>query len=312
MRVVTYAQTEGEWQRSLDLGRSDAAVRIWSGFAADVASGRQARVQVLVDGSNSNTASIVVSYVNSVLGDYAAEMMGRQMQQKLYERTAQTGQAANLSSPGIDLQQRVWFNPDLVSRNYFVPGVLANIVALVTLMLTALGVVREKEIGTMEQLLVTPLRPIELMLGKTIPFAIIGVGQVALVTTAALLVFQVPFRGSFPFLLACSALFIFCSVGVGLFISTLSRTQQQAIISTFFYFMPAFMFSGFAFPIRNMPEWAQWVSAINPVRYFMEIVRGVFLKGLHVNSLWPQMVALAVIAFVIVGFSAARFRQTLD
>ena len=159
------------------------------------------------------------------------------------------------------------------------PGVIANIIMLVTLMLTAMAIVREKEIGTMEQLMVTPIRPIELMLGKTLPFALVGLIDVVLITVAALLVFHIPFRGSFLLLLVCAVLFLMTTLGAGLFISTISHTQQQAMMSSFFFSTPAFMLSGFAFPIRNMPEPVQWLTYLNPVRYFMEIVRGIFLKG---------------------------------
>ena len=179
----------------------------------------------------------------------------------------------------IEAASRVWFNPDLYSRNYFVPGVIANIVMLITLMLTSLAIVREKEIGTMEQLMVTPVRPIELMLGKTLPFALVGLIDVVMITAAALLVFHVPLRGSFLLLLGCAVLFLMSSLGAGLFLSTISQTQQQAMMSSFFFSTPAFMLSGFAFPIRNMPQPVQWLTYLNPVRYFMEIVRGIFLKG---------------------------------
>ena len=154
----------------------------------------------------------------------------------------------------------MWFNPDLYSRNYFVPGVVANIIMIVTLMLTALAIVREKEIGTMEQLMVTPIRPIELMLGKTLPFAVVGLVDMVLVTTVALLVFHVPFRGSVLLLFLCSALFLMTSLGAGLLLSTISQTQQQAMMANFFFTTPAFMLSGFAFPIANMPVAVQWLT----------------------------------------------------
>ena len=184
-----------------------------------------------------------------------------------------------MAAPQVTARSRVWFNPDLYSRNYFVPGVIANIIMMVTLMLTALGIVREKEIGTMEQLMVTPMRPIELMLGKTLPFALVGLLDVVLVTVVALLVFHIPLHGSFLLLLFCAALFLMTTLGAGLFLSTISQTQQQAMMASFFFSTPAFMLSGFAFPIRNMPVAVQYLTYLNPVRYFIEIVRGIFLKG---------------------------------
>jgi ABC-2 type transport system permease protein len=179
-------------------------------------------------------------------------------------------------------------------------------------MLTAMAIVREKEIGTMEQLMVTPIRPLELMLGKTLPFAVVGLADCALITTVALLVFRIPFRGSPLLLFFCAALFLMTSLGAGLFLSTISQTQQQAMMMNFFFSMPAFMLSGFAFPIRNMPVAVQWLTYLNPLRYFMDILRGIFLKGVGVSALWPQMAALAVYGVAVLSLSALRFRKNLD
>jgi ABC-2 type transport system permease protein len=217
-----------------------------------------------------------------------------------------------MATPQVTARSRVWFNPDLYSRNYFVPGVIANIIMMVTLMLTALSIVREKEIGTMEQLMVTPVRPIELMLGKTLPFALVGLLDVTLITVVALLVFRVPLHGSFLLLLFCAVLFLMTSLGAGLFLSTISHTQQQAMMGSFFFSTPAFMLSGFAFPIRNMPVPVQYLTYLNPVRYFIEIVRGIFLKGAGMSVLWPQMVALTVYGVTVLSLSAARFQKKLD
>jgi ABC-2 type transport system permease protein len=214
--------------------------------------------------------------------------------------------------PSLDVRPRVWFNPDLKSRNYFVPGVLVNIVALVTVMLTAMSIVREKEIGTMEQLMVSPIRPLELMVGKTLPFALIGMLQVTVMTALALAVFHVPFRGSFLAMLVGTALFLMTTLGAGLFISTISHTQQQALMTFFFLFMPMFLLSGFAFPINSMPPLVQWLTYFNPLRYFMQIIRGIFLRGTGPSILWPQMVALAVFGLAIFSSSALRFRKKLD
>jgi ABC-2 type transport system permease protein len=190
--------------------------------------------------------------------------------------------------------------------------VVANIIMTVTLMLTALGIVREKEIGTMEQLMVTPIRPIELMVGKMIPFALMGLVDLVLVTVTAIVVFHIPFRGSALLLLASSILFLMTSLGAGLFISTVSQTQQQAMMSSFFFTMPAFMLSGFTFPIRNMPPAIQAIAYINPVYYFMEIVRGIFLKGAGFPALWTRMAFLAIFGTAVLGLSAWRFHKRLD
>src|SRR5262249_2234459 len=205
-----------------------------------------------------------------------AKAMNSRQRAKLVAATMASG-PLHAAVPEVETRTRVWFNPDLRSRNYFVPGVVVNIIMLVTLSMTAMAIVREKEIGTMEQLMVTPLRPVELILGKTLPFVLIGFWDMLLVVGASLLIFRVPFAGNFGLLCVVAPLFILTTLGAGLFISTVSKTQQQANMSTFLFFQPFMMLSGFTFPIRNMPEIVQWFDLINPMRYFMEIVRGIFL-----------------------------------
>jgi len=308
--IVSAPSTEDEVQRTLDRGEAQAVVRILPGFARDTARGRGTEVQVLIDGTNSNTASLVSSYAGSVIAEYSADVLERQQKFKILARGA--GSPVNMASPRVTARSRVWFNPDLYSRNYFVPGVIANIIMLVTLMLTALGIVREKEIGTMEQLMVTPVRPLELMLGKTLPFALVGLLDVVLVTAVALLLFHIPLHGNFLLLLFCAVLYLMTTFGAGLFLSTISQTQQQAMMASFFFSTPAFMLSGFAFPIRNMPVAVQYLTYLNPVRYFIEIVRGIFLKGVGAEVLWPQMLAMAVYGIAVLGLSAMRFQKKLD
>jgi ABC-2 type transport system permease protein len=308
--VVEYLQTEQETQRVLDLSQAESVVRILPGFAADLARGREAEVQVLVDGSNSNTASIVATQCSQLIRQFSTAKLMELQRHKL------VGQAVDrplrLPLPELAVEPRVWFNPELKSRNYFVPGVLVNIIMLVTLSLTSMAIVREKEIGTMEQLMVTPIRPIEIILGKTLPFAAIGMVQLLFITLVGMLVFKVPLHGS-PLLLVFSSLFfVLCTLGLGLFISTISNTQQQAMMTTLFLFQPMFMLSGFSFPIRNMPEVVQWVTRLNPMRYFMEVVRGIFLKGVGIEVLWPQILALAVLSTAILTISVMRFRKRLD
>jgi ABC-2 type transport system permease protein len=308
-KVVATPTREDEIQALMDGGTVQAVVRVLPGFARDLGRGRATAVQILVEGTNSNTASLVTSYASQIVSDYSAKVLARQMQQKKMAG----GQApVNLNIPDLGARTRVWFNPDLKSRNYFVPGVIANIIMIVTLMLTSLAIVREKEIGTMEQLMVTPMRPIELMVGKTLPFALVGLFDVILVTSAALLIFHIPLRGSALLLLASATLFLLTSLGAGLFVSTISQTQQQAMMGAFMFSMPCFMLSGFAFPIRNMPVAVQYLTYLNPLRYFIEIVRGLFLKGTGFAVLWPQMAILAVYGVSVVTLSALRFRKRLD
>src|SRR5271165_2976606 len=217
---------EEEVHKLLDGGDVDCVVRVLPGFARDIMHHRQTAVQVLVDGTNSNTASIVSNYASSIISNFAADTMTTENREKLVGRTMNGPVHAGI--PQVNLRSRVWFNADLRSRNYFVPGIVVNIITLVTLMLTSMAIVREKEIGTMEQLMVTPIRPIELMLGKTLPFALIGLLDTVLVVIVALFLYRVPFRGSFWLLLFSAVLFLMTSLGAGLFISTISKTQQQA------------------------------------------------------------------------------------
>ncbi len=307
--LTALPSSEAEAQDLMDHSRVHSIITVPAGFAADLARGRQTQVQVLVDGTDSNTASILSGYASEIVRGYAA---GRMVAVQNQKRMARGGGLAQIKAPSIGLEQRVWFNPELKSRNYFIPGILANILALVTLMLTSMAIVREREIGTMEQLMVTPIRPVELMIGKTLPFAVVSLFDFGLIIVLAKLVFHIPFQGNLLFLFGAAVLFLFSTLGIGIFISTISRTQQQAIMSTFFFFQPAFMLSGFAFPVRNMPEPVQYLTLLNPVRYFIEICRGVFLKGNGVEVLWPQLLALAFFGVTILLFSANRFHKRLD
>ncbi|MBY0502632.1 MAG: ABC transporter permease [Bryobacteraceae bacterium] len=308
--IVRSLENEDDTQASLDHSEVMAIVRILPGFAADLARGREVAVQVLVDGSNSNTANIVSNQASTVIRSFSQAHLEELGRQRLVGRAVDRPLRAPL--PKLQADARVWFNPELKSRNYFVPGVIVNIIMLVTLTLTSMAIVREKEIGTMEQLMVTPVRPVELILGKTLPFGAIGLVQLFVITGAAMLLFHVPLRGSPWLLVFASCCFLTCSLGAGLFISTISQTQQQAMMTTFFFFQPAFMLSGFSFPIRNMPEFAQWITYVNPMRYFMEVVRGIFLKGVGLEVLWPQILALAVLGTAILTASALRFHKRLD
>jgi ABC-2 type transport system permease protein len=300
--VAHHAQSDREVERLVDHGRASAVLRINRGFAEDLRAGRTAQVQVIVDGTDSNTAAIVMGYVGRI-----AREVSRQV---LVERINRLQGAVR--GPGRpELRSRAWFNENLESRNYFVPGVIVIVITLVTLLLTSMAVVREKEIGTMEQILVTPIRPAEFILGKTVPFALIAFADVFLVTAVGVFWFQVPIRGSFLLLLGATGVYLMTTLGVGLLISTISQTQQQAMLATFFFFFPAMMLSGFVFPIANMPPAVQWLTYLDPLRYFLVIVRGVFLKGVGLGVLWPEVVALAIIGVATLWLASMRFRKTL-
>jgi ABC-2 type transport system permease protein len=312
--VVAQPKNENEVQRLLDRSEVHAVVAVLPEFARNIVRSRTAQVQVLLDGTNSNTASLVSAYAAGVIAGYSGDISRNPSKnQEMIQVKAQRISGAGASAVGqVTPETRVWFNPDLRSRNYFVPGVAANILLMVTLMLTAQAIIREKEIGTMEQLMVSPMRPIELMIGKTLPFALVGMTNMMMITGAALLWFQIPFQGNFILLMFCALLFLLPSLGAGLFLSTISNTQQQANLGSFFITTPAFMLSGFTFPIRNMPFAVQCLTYLNPLRYFMEIVRGIFLKGAGIAVLWPQMLYLALFGGTILFLSAIRFHKKLD
>lgn len=309
---VAIPDSDRDAQELMDHGTVQIIICILPGFARDLKRGNNSQVQILVDGTNSNTAAIASNYATQIVAAYAVNFFPTQLQPAATLRPLPRGSPSPDTSLGLAAETRVWFNPDLRSRVYFVPGVIVNIIALVTIMLTAMSIVREKELGTMEQLMVTPMRPFELIMGKLLPFAIVGVLEVAFVVLAALAVFRIPIRGSIPLLFGCSLLFLLSTLGVGLFISTISRTQQQAMMSSFFFFMPAMLLSGFAFPIRNMPPAVQVLTYLNPLRYFIQIVRDLFLKGVGMESLWQEIIALFLFGLAILTLSALRFHKKLD
>ena len=286
----------------IDAADASAALQIDAGFENDLRAGRTAPVQLVVDGADSNTARLVLNYSTTIASAYNNEIM---LEQAL-RRTGRT-----VSAGSVDLRPRAWFNEELESRNYFVPGVMAVLVMLVSLMLTGMAIVREKEVGTIEQIMVTPIRPVEFILGKCAPFVVIGFADVVLVTLVGVFWFAIPIRGSFALLLLGTAFYLLSTLGIGLFISTVSETQQQAMMTTFFFFFPAMLLSGFIYPIANMPRIIQWLTLANPLRHFLIIIRGVFLKGIGLEVLWPQLAALLVIGLCVMVFDVKRFHKTL-
>jgi ABC-2 type transport system permease protein len=300
--VLYYPRTPGEVEDLIKRGDITLSIEIPSDFSRKLKKGETAVIQVIVDGIDSNTAMIGLGYVGQVLSGYSTSI--------LVERLARAG-VVGFEEEGVDVQHRVWFNPNFESRLFYVPGVVGSVAFLIPIILTALAIVREKEIGTLEQLMVTPIRPWELMVGKTLPFALVGILDVIMIALIGIFWFEVPLRGNPLVLLGGAALFLLSSVAIGLFMSTISSTQRQAQISVFFFTMPAFTLSGFAFPIENMPVWVQYLTYVNPLRYFLVIIRGVFLKGIGLEILWPQMAALAVLGVVMIVFSSLRFQKRL-
>jgi ABC-2 type transport system permease protein len=300
--IIEYIRDEGRVRELIDRGEAKAVLRMNRGMGALLNSGRPASVQIILDGSDSNTAGIVLNYAARIAGRYNELLLARQ--------TGKLG-VRRVSRGGIELESRAWFNENLESSNYYVPAVIANIVLIITMLLSSMAVVREKEIGTMEQIIATPIGRSEFILGKTIPFVLIGFIDVAMITAVAYFWFQVPLRGSLVLLFGATALFLMSSLGFGLFISTISHTQQQAMMSAFFFVFPTMLLSGFAFPIENMPQAVQWLTFVNPLRYYLIIIRGVFLKGIGIDILWPEMLGLLVIGACILMFAVQRFHKSL-
>lgn len=299
--VAKYVFGDTEAQQLVDRGQAQAVLRFNHGFDADLRRGSAAQLQLFVDGTDSNTAGIVL--------DYASRIVGRYSNQVLLTRMNRLG-AGNKGTAPLSVETRAWFNANLESRNFYVPGVIAILVMLITLMLTSMAVVREKEVGTMEQIMVTPIRPGEFILGKTVPFALIGFIDVLLITLVAVFWFEVPIRGNLLLLFVATGLYIMTTLGIGLIISTISTTQQQAMMSTFFFYFPAVLLSGFMFPIANMPVVIQWITYGNPLRYFLVIIRGIFLKGVGPAVLWPQMLVLLCMGAATLWFAMTRFKKT--
>lgn len=310
-RVVRRVHRADDLRAQLDRGRARAALQLDPGFATDIKRGRTAQVQILVDGTDSNTASVVMDYASRIVARYNRELGAQALAMRQVGLGAEE-RPARVTRAGVVVESRAWYNPDLRSRNYNVPAVIAIIIMLTSLLLTSMAVVREREIGTMEQLMVTPIRPVELILGKTVPFALIGFFDVALITAVAVFWFAVPIKGSLLLLFGATALYLLSTLGIGLFISTVSKTQQQALMSTFFFYLPAVLLSGFMFPIANMPEAIQYLTYVNPLRYYLVVIRGIFLKGNGLAVLWPQMLALLLLGAAVFTVSTLRFRKRLE
>ncbi|MHB9110902.1 MAG: ABC transporter permease [Armatimonadota bacterium] len=297
-----YLSSPREIDALLDGGKVQMVLHIPPGFARDLARGRGAEMQTILDGSDSMTARIIAGYATAVIQGYS----GRVMAQRL-DRLRGTVTRV----PAIEGRLRVWYNPELRSARFMVPAVLSMILLTITIMLTSMSIVREKELGTLEQLVVTPLTPAELMLGKTLPGLLIGMLDMAFVLLVAIFWFHVNVAGSILLLFLLSILFLLTTLGLGIFISTISKTQHEATLTSFFFILPFIILSGFMFPIENMPRVIQYVTYIIPMRYFLEIIRGIFLRGVGLEYLWPQTLALAAFGVGILTLSAKRFSKRL-
>jgi ABC-2 type transport system permease protein len=293
---------------SLDSGEVEFALVIEKNFEKKIQRGETAHILTLIDGTDSNRAGIIVSYINQITMEYSQKLL----RGKVAAVVAGRGLPFSPRVREIAVEERTLFNQELASRNFFLPGVLVLLLGLVTVLLTAMSVVKEREVGTIEQIVVSPIRPMEYIAGKMLPFACVACIDIFIISAIITLWFSVPFNGSVLVLLAGGAAFIFASSSMGLFISTVSKTQQQAMLSTFLFFLPAILFSGFVFPIYSMPEVVQYVTYLNPFRYFIDIVRGVFLKGIGFALLWRDMVLLIMIGLALFYLSASRFSRGME
>jgi len=290
-RLVAAVDSQNDLDPWLASGRARVAVTIPAGFGAERAAGRTGSVQVVADGSDAMVGTLGLAYAQGVLQTTAAE--------------------EGAANP-LELRPKVLYNPDLVSRWFMVPGVLALIILIMTMMLSSMALVRESELGTMEQLLVSPLSPSAVITGKLVPYALVGVVEFCTAMLVVLFWFEVPLRGSLVALALLTASFMICTLGLGLLVSTLARTQQQAMmIATFVFLMPQIYLSGFVFPIQNMPKIFQWITYAIPLRYYLTVLRGVFLKGVGLEVLWPQGLAMLGLATVIITVARLRYRVRL-
>lgn len=299
--LVGHVQDPREIKRLLDSGRAQIAVHLPPDFARQMRAGRSGAVGLYLDGSDSMSATVAAGYMVGLFEHYGAQVSAQRLRR-----------AGALSLPRVEAASRVWYNPDLRSVNFMVPGVFGLIIMMITTVWTSQSIVRERELGTIEQLMVTPIRPLEIMLGKSLPYALAALVDAGVIVLLARLWFGVPVQGSLPLLFALASVFILTTLGLGLLISTVSRTQQQALLAVFAVLMPSVLLSGFMFPIANMPWAIQQITWLIPFRYFLEIVRGIFLKGVGLEVLWPQALALTAFGAVLFTAGALSFRKRLQ
>ncbi len=293
---IRYIDSIKEVKELLDSGKAKIILNFPKDFSKNLKATNSGNLQIIVDGTESNTSTIALGYLSQIINNRSKALAQKKLRYEI---------------PSLDARLRVWYNPDLKSVNYMVPGIIVLVLMIQTIILTALAVVKEREGGTMEQLIVTPIKPFELLLGKIIPFTILSFFDVILVIVIGTAWFRIPLVGSPLLLLLCSSLFLLSTLGLGLFISTISETQQQAMITSFMILFPSMLLSGFIFPIENMPKVIQYLTYLLPPRYFIVIVRGIFLKGIGINYLINEIWPLALFGIIIFSMSVARFRKRL-
>jgi len=302
--IAYWTESPKELEVLLRQGKAKFGLLVPQGFARSQKRTEKAVLVTFLDGSDANSATVAMNYLNQMLGERSERQMAG-------SRVRLQAMGTGLLAGQVVPQVQVWYNPDLLSAPYMVPGVIALILTMTTLMLTAIGIAREREMGTIEQLIVSPLRPVELIVGKTVPYVLIGLLDVAVIMTVGHFLFQLPVRGNLAVLFVAVLVYLLTTVGLGLLISTFSRTQQQAMLSTLFILMPAIILSGFFFPIASMPRWAQILTMANPIRFFLAILRSILLKGSGPAALWQDGLPLLILGTLIFTGSLLRFRKRL-
>ncbi|MBK6506308.1 MAG: ABC transporter permease [Ignavibacteria bacterium] len=302
--IIEYADNYTDIERRIDKGDALIAVVVPADFGKDLANGNSASVQVIFDGSDGNKASVAAGYVMSVASSYGGKVF--------VDRLERSGFKAPPAGSIVPVT-RVWYNPNLTTREFMLPSIVGLVLIIITVNITSLAIVKEREIGTLEQLLVTPVRPYQLIIGKLLPFTVIGLVAVTLVLAVMIFWFGIDVKGSIPLLFFSSLVFMLSTLGLGLFVSTISKTQQQAMVtSAFLVIMPMIFLSGFAFPIESMPKIIQYVTYIIPLKYFIVIIRGIVLKGLTMADLWQELGILFLIGLIILIFSSLRFKKSME
>ena len=301
-QIVQMAASQKEIAGLLDHGTVRAVIQIPSGFEQAMAKGSTATVQVLSDGTDSNTTAIVQGYAGRIIADYSNRKLKGRIQR----------QGMNGMSVLVGIRDRAWFNANQESRYYFIPSLIAVMLFLFSLLLTSIGIVKEKEIGTIEQVMVTPIRKIEFILGKTIPYMMTGYVSMTIMLFVAFIVFGIHVKGSLLLLYGLSGLYLFGNMGIALLISASAATQQQAMLTCFLILMPCVMLSGFMFPIKNMPDLVQYATWLNPMRWYLDILRGIVMKDVGIRVLWPAIAAQSALAASFIVLAWARFSKTLS
>ncbi len=303
--IVGHAKDLEDENRYIISGRARAALNIRDGFSSDIASGKRAQLQLIVDGADANTAIVAIGYMNGIMQEYKTDL--------LLKTFAKNGLVSYEKLMPLDVRPRVLYNPELRSMNFLVPGIMSFILMILSAMIISMTVVSEKTRGTMEQLICTSLKPMEIMIGKIMPFIIIGLADVLLCILTSVFIFGVGIKGSLILLFVESLIFIFGTMGLGLLISTMARRQEDALLlASMITFLPSMLLSGFIFPIASMPPVIQVITYFIPARYFIDILRGIFLKGVGIEYLWLDTLLLSAFALMMIVLASKHFKKRLD